>query len=131
MSVSQILDITGKLSTSVVPDLRVLGYTNEAPGTMTQHVSNTRGRLVLLEGRSALLDLATTNLQSRVTALEAGGSGGVSQADFLNLLQTVNSMSLLIDQLTARLNYADAYLKMIDEAIAIDGFSGWTPPDFQ
>jgi hypothetical protein len=57
-----------------------------------------------------------------------GGGSGVSQADFLNLAMTVNDMSQLIDQLNARQNYADAYLKMIDEAIAIDGFSGWNPP---
>jgi hypothetical protein len=57
-----------------------------------------------------------------------GGGSGVSQADFLNLLMTVNDMSQQIDQLNARQNYANAYLKILDEAIAVEGFEGWEPP---
>ena len=33
-----------------------------------------------------------------------------------------------LTKLTARLTYAEGYLKMIDEAIAIEGFAGWAPP---
>ncbi len=120
MSISQILDRRGRLAISLIPDLRALGYTNESDRLMTSHVSNTRGRLVLLEGRSALLDLATANLQTRVTALEADGGGDLSAR--------VAELEELISRLTARLAYAEAYLQMIDEAIAVDGFSGWAPP---
>jgi len=144
------LDSEGNIPTRVIPNLRVLGYTNEKPGSETTHILQTRSRLNAIEGKVAPLEAA--NLPSRMTLVESnltaldgkvnqlanggnsenngGGGSGVSQADFLNLLQLVNSQSLLIFQLNARLNYTEAYLKMIDEAIAVEGFPGWNPPDF-
>jgi hypothetical protein len=142
-----------RLRLSLIPDLSALGYTRESPPT--PHVFQTRQRLNNLESKVAVLEESgDSELESRVTLLEAnltaldakvntlaagggtsenngGGGSGVSQADFLLLLQTVNSQTLLIDQLIARLNYADNYLKMIDEAIAVEGFPGWSPPNFE
>jgi hypothetical protein len=116
MSANEILDYTtGKIRLQTIPDLTRLGYTSEASYNKTPHVIQTDQRL--------------SQLETKVVALEAR-PGGVSQADFLNLLQTVNSQSQLIDQLTARLAYAEGYLKMIDEAIAVEDFPGWTPPVF-
>ena len=101
----------------VVPDLTTVGYTRENPPT--PHVAETRQRLEHLTSRIGSLEThGGSGLASRVTTLET---------DLASLLLTVNNQSLLIDHLLARLNYGDAYLQMIDEAIHVEGFPGWEP----
>lgn len=126
MSVSQIMN-GAEVALRVIPDLRPLGYSNEMAGRETEHITITKQRLQLLETKVAALEARPGG---GGTDENNGGGSGVSQADFLNLLQTVNSQSQLIDQLVIKLNYAFNYLKMIDEAIAVEGFDGWTPPTF-
>jgi hypothetical protein len=124
MSLAESLDEFGVLPTRFIPNLRILGYTNENLGSETPHVLSTRSQL--------------QTIQNKITALENGG-GNLSglttrvntlESNFTTLEAKVNAQSLLIEQLLIRLNYADNYLKMIDEAISIEGFNGWSPPDF-
>jgi len=104
--VSSIITSTGKLHIGVVPDLTNIGYTRENPPTA--HVVETRQRLA--------------HLTSRVGTLEASGGGGA-------LASRVAALESLVERLVARLAYAEGYLKLIDEAVFVEGFAGWQPPE--
>jgi hypothetical protein len=41
----------------------------------------------------------------------------------------VEALETLTARLLARLTYAEGFLQMIDEAIAVEGFPGWSPPE--
>jgi hypothetical protein len=42
--------------------------------------------------------------------------------------QNIQQLEAQTAKLQAKLAYAESYLKMIDEAIAVEGFTGWNPP---
>ena len=52
-------------------------------------------------------------------------TNGVSQQVVTQLETKLTEQT---NKLVTRLAYTESYLKMIDEAIAIEGFTGWSPP---